>query len=202
MRYLWLVTVLLLGIAACGGPQRLAVEEKEASTEGFRLVEMAGGYIDETALTADAPISHLTPWVELDAKSGMAGNMGFTLQRVINDREAQMQHAVRWMGVNAGDELRITVAGKGVVLRAMAEGKRWHKNHEDSGGYRYTTYFEQVRYEIDAADMALFSRGPITRVMAQGGKGGVVWPRSGKNILPELSTSVATFYREQIAPRL
>jgi len=194
------VVRLVLGLAGCGGQG--GIKEKEGMTTGFRLLEMEGGYIDEAAATPDAQITRLTPWVELDRKTGMAGNMGFTLLRVVNDREVLTQHTVRWLTVTPGNEMGITAGGRRVTLHAMGDGKRWHKTKIDSGGYSSTTYFEEVRYEIDAADMSQVASAPITRIEAQGSKGGAAWPRFGKSMLPDYSTKVGAFYREQIAPRL
>jgi len=198
-RFLYVLIVLLL--AGCGAP-KMAVKESPSSVKGFRLVEMDGGYIDQISNNPEAPLSRMNPWVELDEKSNMAGNMGVTLLRVVSDREIFRTHAVGWLNVERGSELRVTANGKTVTLYAMTDGKRWHHNKTDSAGYSSTTYYEQIRYQGSPGAMAQMASGPITHIVAVGSKGGGVWPRNGKTILPEFSSSVAEFYQQQIAPNI
>lgn len=193
------VVIAMALLAGCGGPK---VKEGEGGTPGFRLVEMEGGYIDQEGDPKKDTIDRLTPWVEIDKETGMAGNMGFTLWRVTNDREVLRQHTVRWLTTAPGSELQIYVGDESVTMRATEGGKRWHKNIQDSGGYGYTIYYEQVKFEADAADMGTIAAGKISKIMARGTKGAVIWPRNGKNILPDYSSKVSDFYNKEIAPHL
>lgn len=194
----WIAILLLAG---CGGPAT-TVKETEGATAGSRLVMMSGGFIDEEG-QGDAPeVSQLNPWIEIDRKSGIAGYMGVTLTRVVADPEIFRTHAPRYLEVGTNDELRISVGSSTVVLHAMGVSKRWHLNRQDVGGYRTTTYFEEVRYSGSTSDMELLAKGPITRISASGSKGGTYWPRPDRTILPGYQSQFSTFYKEQIAPAL
>lgn len=194
----WLAVLLLAGCA--NGPTKVAVKESVGSTANSRLVMMATGFIDETRRGENPEISQLNPWIEFDRKSGVAGYMGVTLQRVVGDPEIFRTHAPRYIEAGVNDELQITAAGRTVVLRAMQESKRWHKNKQDAAGFRNTTYFEEVRYRASAAQMELLAKGPITRISASGKKGGASWPRPERKILPDYQPNFTAFYQQQIAP--
>lgn len=196
----WLTGIAILLLAGCGGPAG-NIKESEG-TAGSRLVTMTGGYIDEAGKGENPEVSMLNPWIEIDRKSGIAGYMGLSLTRVVGDPEIFRTHTPRYLEVGANDELRVTVGTATVVLHALEPSKRWHKNKQDAGGFKTTTYFEEVRYQGSASDMELLAKGPITRISASGPKGGITWPRQDRKILPEYQGQVATFYKEQIAPVL
>lgn len=199
----WVIGFAVLLLAGCGGPavkQDMNVQESEGSTPGFRSLTMSAGWIDEAGRGEKPEISQLNPWVEIDRKSGMAGLMGVTLQRVVGDPEIFRTHAPRYLAVGVNDELHITVGDSVVVLRAMEESKRWHKNRQDSGGFRTTTYFEEARYQASAEDMELLAKGPISRISASGKKGGTYWPRQDRKLLPDYQGKFAEFHKTQIAP--
>ncbi len=196
---IWLAAVLLL--AGCAGTPPVAVKEGEGSTAKSRQVMMTAGFIDEAGRGENPEITQLNPWIEIDRQSGIAGYVGVTLTRIVADSEVFLTHAPRWLEVRKGDELRITAGGRTVVLRAMEEGKRWHKNRQDSG-FRNTTYFERVRYQASLAGMEALAKGPITRISASGKKAGASWPRQDRKILPEYQSKFTAFYNEQIAPAL
>lgn len=197
----WLSVLMVLVVAGCAAPAPEKAPEPDHPATGVRLLEMQGGYIDQLGVGAEPAVSRLVPWVNVANDSNMAGVMGITLTRVVSDSEIFATRTLRWLAVGPHDELTVTVNGQRVVLHALEEGKRWHRNNQ-SGGYSFTTYYEQVRYGASAADMARLTSGAITRVEARGTKGATLWPRSGKQMLPEFSTQVAAFYREQIAPRM
>lgn len=197
----WLAAMAVLFLAGCGGPAE-NVKDLDGSTPGTRLVKMSGGFIDEAGRGENPEVSQLNAWVEIDRKSGIAGYMGVTLYRVVSDPEIFRDHAPRYLGVAANDELRIRVGSGTVVLHAMEEGKRWHKNKVDVGGFRTTTYFEEVRYQASAADLELLAKGPIIGISASGKKGGTAWPRRDRKLLPEYQTHISEFYRSQIVPAL
>lgn len=193
----WLTWIAVLLLAGCGGP---ADNVKEVDVSGTRLVMMSSGFIDEAGKGDDPEVSQLNPWIEIDRKTEVAGYMGVTLKRVVGDAEIFRTHAPRYLEVRANDELRITVGSAVVVLQAMDVSKRWHKNKQDAGGYKTTTYFEEVRYQGSASDMELLAKGPITRISASGKKGGTSWPRQERKILPDYQTKFTEFYKKQIAP--
>jgi len=196
-----LIGIVILLLAGCGGPAK-NVKESEGSTAGSRLVMMSDGYIDEAGKGQDAQMSQLNPWVEIDRKSGIAGYMGVTMTRVVADPEIFSTHAPRWLWISQNDEMRINVGNKTVVLTALEEGKRWHKNQEDSAGYRTTTYFETVRFQASASDMEILAAGPITQISVSGQKGGTLWPRQGRTVLKDYQPKFSKFYKENIAASL
>lgn len=197
----WLTGIAIVLLAGCGGPAS-TVKESDGTTAGTRLVMMTGGYIDEAGKGENPDISQLNPWIEIDRKTDIAGYMGLSLKRVVGDAEIFRTHAPRYLEVRVNDELRITVGTATVVLHALEPSKRWHKNKQDAGGYRTTTYFEEVRYQGSASDMELLAKGPITYIAASGNKGGTYWPRQDRKILPGYQGQFSTFYKEQIAPAL
>lgn len=200
----WLTLSALLLLAGCGGPAvvKMAVQESDGSTPGTRLVAMPDSFIDEAGRGEDPEVSRLTPWVEIDHASGMTGLMGLTLKRVVGDAEIFRTHTPRYLEVAPNNELRIKVADSVVVLRAMEGGKRWHVNKQDPGGFRTTTYFEEVRYQASADDMELLAKGPITHISASGKKGGASWPRQDRKLLPNYQPRLSEFHKTQIAPAL
>lgn len=195
-----LTGIAILLLAGCGGPSSTVKESETAA--GTRLVMMAGGYVDEVGKGENPEITQLNPWIEIDRKSGIAGYMGLSLKRVVSDPEIFRTHAPRYLEVGVNNELRITVGTATVVLHAMEPSKRWHKNKQDAGGYKTTTYFEEVRYQGSASDMELLAKGPITYISASGNKGGTYWPRQDRKLLPGYQGQFSAFYKEQIAPAL
>ncbi|HEY0720169.1 MAG TPA: hypothetical protein VGE50_02835 [Gammaproteobacteria bacterium] len=195
----WFAALLLAGCA--NGPSGVTVKESDGSSAASRLVMMTSGFIDEAGKGEEPEVSQLNPWIEIDRKSGIAGYAGVTLTRIVSDSEIFMTHAPRWLEAGKSHELRITVGGRSVVLHAMEEGTRWHKNRQDSG-FRNTTYFERVRYQASLADMELLAKGPITHISASGKKAGASWPRQERKILPEYQSKFTAFYQQQIAPAL
>lgn len=196
----WLTGIAILLLAGCGG-QSGSIKESETAT-GTRLLMMTGGYVDEAGKGENPDITQLNPWIEIDRKTGIAGYMGVALKRVVGDPEIFRTRTPRYLGIEAGDELRITVGEAVVVLQAVEVGKRWHKNKEDTGGFRTTTYFEEVRFAGSASDMELLAKGPITRISASGKKGGTVWPRQDRKILSDYQSKFKSFHKEQIVPAL
>lgn len=197
----WLTGIAILLLAGCGGPAG-NIKESDGASAGTRMVMMTGGYIDEAGKGENPDLSQLNPWIEIDRQSGIAGYMGLSLKRVVGDPEIFRTHAPRYLGVEVGDELRVTVGATTVVMQAVEVSKRWHKNQQDAGGFRTTTYFEEARFQAGASDMELLAKGPITRISVSGKKGGTVWPRQDRKLLPGYQSQVSAFYKEQIAPAL